>query len=121
MPPERTPSPSPIDYRPAGWYPYRVKSGDDWKSIARRCHIPVQNLIAKNCGYSIEPVEVNWYLHWRIGCTKLTPDRRNYMFSNDAYPGIIWTPVALQKIEVVKDKRCRWVEKQSLAAALDAL
>jgi hypothetical protein len=36
--------------------------------------------------------EVNWYLEHYVGCKRLTPNQRNYVFSSDAVPGEIWLP-----------------------------
>jgi hypothetical protein len=39
-----------------------------------------------------DPAEVNWYLRHRVGCTRTTPDGRNFRFSSDDKPGIIYLP-----------------------------
>lgn len=38
------------------------------------------------------PSEVNWYLRNHVGCSRKTKDGLNWIFSNDANPGIIYVP-----------------------------
>ena len=89
---ERPPlRPLPVGPRPGT--PYRVTDNDDWASVAKRHNITVRELIANNCGLNVTPEEINWYLHLRVGC-KLTRDGKNWNFSKQAAPGIIYIPAA---------------------------
>ncbi len=76
---------------PPGGLPYRVRDNDSWKTLARRFHVDVKELIEFNF-HTSEPGVVNWYLHWKVGCVKPTRDGFNWMFSDDADPGIIYFP-----------------------------
>jgi hypothetical protein len=47
------------------------------------------------CFYNFKtrkPAEVNWYLHNKVGCTKITRDRSNYRFSSSDSRGIVYLP-----------------------------
>jgi Papain-like cysteine protease AvrRpt2/LysM domain len=79
------------NFRPPGGTPYRVRNGDTWVSLAAQVHIDVWNLIEYNF-HTRNPDEVNWYLRRNVGCRKTTPDGRNYTFSSDATPGIVYLP-----------------------------
>lgn len=88
---------------PAGWsalqsggIPYRPKDKpkqEDWESVAQKFDVGVKELIYFNF-QTTDPDEVNWYLHHHTGCKKISPSGNNYMFSNDANPGIIYIPPA---------------------------
>ncbi|MDA1179554.1 MAG: cysteine peptidase family C39 domain-containing protein [Planctomycetota bacterium] len=94
---ERPGRPVAQNYRPAGGRKHRVTDGDSWASLARGKGRPAWELIRFN--YPGLPTneqaaarQVNWYLQEYVGCTKLTPDRKNYCFSRGANPGDIWLP-----------------------------
>jgi hypothetical protein len=36
--------------------------------------------------------EINWYLRHHVGCTKTTHDRNNWVFTDEARPGVIYLP-----------------------------
>jgi len=92
MPVERRPpNPLPRNYVPAGGVPYRVKTNDDWYSLAGAHGISAYSLIHFNFA-TTDPPEVNWYLKNNVGCVKPTDDHSNWMFSSDASPGIIYLP-----------------------------
>lgn len=92
MPIERRPAnPLPKNYVPSGGLPYRVKTNDDWYSVARDHGIGAHDLIQFNFA-TTEPSEVNWYLRNNVGCVKHTHDNLNWMFSSEAMPGIIYIP-----------------------------
>jgi len=76
---------------PVGGNQYRVKSGDDWFSVARANGLSAQDLIYFNFR-THDPQEVNFYLRTRVGCMKPTHDGHNWMFSSEANPGIIYLP-----------------------------
>jgi len=92
MPIEKAPStPLPQNFRPVGGTPYQVQTGDTWISLAAKVHINVWNLIDYNF-HTRNPDEVNWYLRRNVGCRKTAHDGKNYMFSSDAKPGIVYLP-----------------------------
>ena len=86
----------PRNYTPANGRKYPVQIGDSWVSLAATVGRSSWDSIRYN--YPTLPLdlqlaarEVNWYLEHYVGCTMLTPDRRNYRFSP---PGEIWLPNA---------------------------
>lgn len=76
---------------PPGGLPYRVRDGDDWKKLAAKYHVNVKALIHFNF-HTTDSAIVNWYLHYKVGCVKVTTDGFNWMFSDAADPGIIHFP-----------------------------
>lgn len=94
MPIERRPSnPLPADYVPPGGVPYKVKTNDDLGSVARQYGVPEERLITYNFGTK-DPAEINWYLRRNVGCIRPTRDHKNWMFTSEANPGIIYIPPA---------------------------
>lgn len=92
---EKSPaSPLAQNFRPSGGTPYRVKDGDSWASLAGKLRIDVWNLIDYNF-HTRNPDEVNWYLRRNVGCHKAAPGGRNYVFSSDARPGVVYLPPPL--------------------------
>jgi len=79
------------NFRPNDGTPYHVRTGDSWKSLAAKVYTDVWNLIEYNF-HTRDPDEVNWYLRRNVGCRRTTPDGRNYIFSSEATPGIIYLP-----------------------------
>lgn len=73
--------------------PYKVKNGDDWASVAKANGVAIDALIANNCGAGATPEVINWYLRERVGCNA-TRDRRNWIFSDSANPGLLYIPNA---------------------------
>jgi hypothetical protein len=89
---ERAPrNPVAQNYRPQGGIAYRVKDGDNWWTVAKRADVDAGVLIEFNFRTRI-PDEVNWYLRRNVGCRRQTADRKNYIFSTDANPGIVYLP-----------------------------
>lgn len=89
---ERPPrNPVPPNFRPQGGIAYRVRDGDSWVSVARQAGVAVWDLIDFNFR-TRNPDEVNWYLRRNVGCRKTTGDGKNYLFSSDASPGIVYLP-----------------------------
>lgn len=93
----RPSSPVARDYRPAGGNRHRVRDGESWVSLAREKGMDPWELIRYNypnlpANLQQAALEVNWYLQEYVGCTLLTPDRKNYCFSSAATPGEIWLP-----------------------------
>jgi hypothetical protein len=93
MPIEKAPaSPVPANYKPEGGIPHKVQDSDDWWSLARKANnMDVWDLIEFNFKTRSAP-EVNWYLRRNVGCKKTTKDGKNYMFSSNAMPGIVYLP-----------------------------
>lgn len=92
MPIEKRPqSPLPRNYKPQGGTPYKVKTNDDWYSVAKAHGVAPLDLIYFNF-HTRDPAEVNYYLRMNVGCTKQTRDQKNWMFSSDAAPGVIYLP-----------------------------
>ncbi len=72
------------NFGPKGYYPYFVKTGDNWENVAiRDGRTYVWDLIRDNF-QTDDPLEVNWYLQNFVGCT-VSKDGKNYSFdSSDA-------------------------------------
>lgn len=95
---ERRPA-SPIPWKqPSNSRPYRVKDGDNWKSIALANGIDPSDLLRFNFG-TVIPEEVNWYLREYVGCNVKTADGRNWRFSSSATPGTIYLPLTKAAIK----------------------
>jgi len=84
-------SPVAQNFKPAGGQPYRVQTGDNWESVAKTAGVPVWDLIEFNF-HTRKPAEVNWYLRRNVGCRKTTADGKNYVFTADAIPGVVYLP-----------------------------
>lgn len=98
MPVERAPAnPVSSSYVPEGGRPYQIKDGDDWHTVARQFKVEVGDLLEFNFK-TRNPDEVNWYLRQKVGCRKPTRDGKNWMFSSDARPGVIYVPRAVGRI-----------------------
>jgi hypothetical protein len=92
MPIEKRPTNNlPPNYVPPGGTPYKVKTNDDWGSVAKAHGITENELVYFNFG-TVHPTEVNWYLRQNVGCTRPIHDQKNWMFTSDASPGIIYLP-----------------------------
>jgi hypothetical protein len=99
MPIERQPR-HPSPWPPAEGTPYKVKTGDDWGSIANAHGISARDLIFFNFG-THDSAEVNYCSRTRVGCTKPTYDRLNWMFTSDAQPGVIYLPVKSSRQPII--------------------
>jgi len=71
---------------------YRVQDGDTWESVAKKHGVTVQELISNNCGAHVSKEEINWYLHFRIGCNVSKDGWKNWAFGNSASPGFVYVP-----------------------------
>ncbi len=71
---------------------YRVQDGDSWGSVAKKFGVSVHELIANNCGTHVNDAEINWYLHFRVGCNVSKDGGKNWSFSNSASPGFVYVP-----------------------------
>jgi len=93
MPLEKKPTvPFPPAYAPPKSKPYRVKTGDDWYSVASAHGLLARDLIHFNYG-TYDPKEVNYYLRANVGCVLPTHDKLNWKFSSEATPGLIYLPM----------------------------
>jgi hypothetical protein len=90
MPIETKPTAS-VPFPPKNGTAYKVRSGDTWGTIASANRIPPADLIKYNFG-TVRPAEVNWCLRTLVGCKQATFDKKNYIFSDDARPGLIFLP-----------------------------
>lgn len=98
MPIETKPSnPVSKSFVPENSRPYKVINGDSWVTVAKKNGLEVWNLIYFNFR-TYNPAEVNWYLKNYVGCKKTTVDKKNWMFSSDASPGIIYIPLSVIRL-----------------------
>lgn len=68
------------NFGPKGYYPYLVKTNDNWENIATRDgRTFVWDLIRDNF-QTDDPEEVNWYLQHYVGCTVSKDGGKNYSF-----------------------------------------
>jgi hypothetical protein len=79
----------PPNFVPPGGVPYPVKDGDTWKTVASNNGLDASKLVYFNY-HTNNPDEVNWYLRRNAGCTKATPDGKNYVFSTSKPPKYIY-------------------------------
>lgn len=95
---EKAPSSPDLQYVPPNSAPYKVSARDNWWSLADRPEVKAAKLSALDlCVFNFRtrnPAEINWYLRNKVGCTTATADRKNYKFSDDASPGIVYLPRA---------------------------
>ena len=93
MPIEKIPArPVLRGYVPSGFRPYKVTNNDSWSKLARTYRMEVWELIYENFKTK-DAAETNWYLKNYVGCRKATSDGKNWIFSSDAKPGIVYIPV----------------------------
>lgn len=80
---ERPPNPlHPSGPRPGSRQPpHRVQYGETLETIARTYRVPLEQLLIHNFG-TTEPEEINWYLHYYVGCNLGTHDHLNWRFSD---------------------------------------
>jgi hypothetical protein len=95
---EKAPGNPDVQYVPPNSAPYKVTARDSWWTLADRPEVKAAKLSALDlCVYNFRtrnPAEINWYLRNKVGCTTATADRKNYKFSDDASPGIVYLPTA---------------------------
>ncbi|WP_308197959.1 HET-C-related protein [Anaeromyxobacter oryzisoli] len=70
---------------------HRVKDGETLERLARANGLTWQELARHNFGTAV-PAEVNRLLRERVGCTRMTYDGQNYVFTSQDSPGIIQIP-----------------------------
>ncbi|MBA3447142.1 MAG: hypothetical protein H0T56_05985 [Pseudaminobacter sp.] len=87
---------TPRNYVPASGRKHKLQDTDNWGLLATSVGMTPWDLVRYN--FPLLPTdlqqaarEVNWYLQEYIGCSRLTPNNRNYRFSSSA--GEIWLPV----------------------------
>jgi hypothetical protein len=93
---EKIPASPDLQYVPPNSSPYKVSGKDSWWTLAERPEVKLAGLSALDlCAFNFRtrtPAEINWYLRNKVGCTTATSDRKNYVFSDDAAPGIVYLP-----------------------------
>lgn len=78
---------------------HRVKTGESLESIAGQYGLTWQDLARFNFGTD-EPNEVNRCLHAYTGCRQRTKDRKNYVFTDDDKPGLLYIPKPKLELKV---------------------
>ena len=68
-----------------------MQAGESLESIASERGLSWQELANFNCGSS-EARQINQYLREVVGCTRLTPDGKSYIFDDSDDPGIVLIP-----------------------------
>ncbi len=88
----------PVVFPPTSGMPYRVRTGDNWESIASANGLDTWLLIEFNFpvvrsapDFQTKCRQVNWLLHDRVGCTR-SADGLNYRFDSADTPGVIYIP-----------------------------
>ncbi len=93
---EKAPTSPDLQYAPPESVPYKVSARDSWWTLAERPEVKAAKLSALDlCVYNFRTrnaAEINWYLRNKVGCTQATVDKKNYKFSEDAAPGIVYLP-----------------------------
>jgi hypothetical protein len=102
---------TPQTYVPPNGNKVKVGPKDSWVSLATGAGVAPWDLIRYN--YPDLPSdlqqaarEVNWYLQEYVGCRKVTPNRRNYVFEG-ANPGEVWIPNAPSAVPLTRDQVAR--------------
>lgn len=97
---------SPVNrsYIPPNSVPYKVKTGDSLKKIAKQYGFTWQELAEFNWNTHYPP-EVNWYMGNYVGCTAQTRDKKNYIFRSTDNPGIIHVPLGASGSPTVNRSR----------------
>lgn len=70
---------------------HKVKTGESLESLARANGMTWQELARFNWGTDV-PSEINEHLAQDVGCTRKTRDGKNYVFTSEDDPGIIYIP-----------------------------
>jgi hypothetical protein len=93
---ERKPGLPNLNYIPPGGIPYKVSTGEDWWKLAAKPEVKSAGVDALGlCEFNFKtrvPAEINWYLRNKVGCVRATVDKKNYVFTSDANPGIVYLP-----------------------------
>jgi len=91
MPIEHRPASLPWPFPPKNGIPYRVHSGETWGTIAAANGISALDFIKFNFG-ALTSAEVNWCLRNLVGCKRTTFNGKNWIFSDNADPGLVYLP-----------------------------
>jgi len=83
--------PLPVGYKPTAGIARKVVDSDSWLRLAANAGVDPWWLIQYNFE-TRDPAEVNWYLKNRVGCDRVTADKKNFRFSASAAPGVIFLP-----------------------------
>jgi hypothetical protein len=82
---EPNPLPSPLDYFPPGSWGIPPQPGWSFYNYADFAAAKAYGMTVLDiCFFNFRtrrPIEINWYLKYKIGCTKTTKDGKNYIFS----------------------------------------
>jgi len=96
MPIEKTPISLPDGwntYVPADSKTYSPVNDDSWETLAECKELNSRGLSADDlCEFNFGtriPEEINWYLHFKVGCTLPTDDYDNYCFSTADHTPIL--------------------------------
>jgi hypothetical protein len=91
-------SPKAAQFPPASGAAYKVRSGENWNSIAGRLGLDVWKLIEFNFpvvneapSFDSKCQQVNWLMRTHVGCKK-SSDGKNYSFDSSDAPGTIYVP-----------------------------
>ncbi|HEX4810181.1 MAG TPA: hypothetical protein VH325_14675 [Bryobacteraceae bacterium] len=84
-------------YTPPDGHKHKVDDRETWGTLAATVGMSAWELIRYNyptlpADQQLATKEVNWYLQQYVGCTQLTPNQRNFVFSRTANPGEISLP-----------------------------
>jgi hypothetical protein len=70
---------------------HHVQDGESIESLAQEANITPGELARFNWGTD-DPKMINRFLRTRVGCTKRTKDGKNFIFSSEDDPGLIYIP-----------------------------
>jgi hypothetical protein len=70
---------------------HKVRTGETLDGLARANDLTWQDLARFNFDTD-DPKEISGFLRARVGCTRRTKDRNNYLFSDSDDPGIVFIP-----------------------------
>ncbi len=98
MPLEKPPA-HPLPKGPRSGRPHHVADNETLESVAQKYGVPVKTLLLHNFG-TLDPMEINWYLHYQVGCHLPTHDQKNWRFSRSASPGVIYIPDRHQVLQM---------------------
>lgn len=93
-------SPLAMTFPPPGGKSHKVKTGENWTSIAKDHGIDTWDLIEFNfpavigvAPFDTKCRQVNWSLREHVGCTR-SNDGDNYSFDSSDSPGLIYIPTS---------------------------
>ncbi len=83
---------------------HKVKAGETLDSLAQKAGMKWQDLARFNWNADY-PDAINQALHNRVGCTKKTHDRLNYVFDDTDKPGIVYIPTKWEETGLATGKQ----------------